>query len=291
MHQKNILFVTSLLLAFFLQACLANGIVDISQPNITIAAENNDDDLYVDNPVKSFFLAISMIIVSEIGDKTFIIAVLMAMRNSKWTVFFGSASSLVIMTILSGILGHSITTLISEKPVTLLGALCFFLFGYATLKEALQMSSSTGVEETMAEVKEEMSVKNLNKALNNAEKGGDARKSGINSSRSYSFNNVIRRFTKFLSYMFSPIFLQVFVMVFLGEIGDRSQISIIIMGFTDKYWLCILAACIGNILCSSIAVIGGSLLASKVSMKTVSLIGASVFFLFGFVYIIHFLRF
>ncbi|SSD59364.1 related to GCR1-dependent translation factor 1 [Saccharomycodes ludwigii] len=289
MYKKVLPFIF-LLSTFYLQPSFANDITGNDHQDITITDGAGNNDPPVESPLKSFLLAISMIVVSEIGDKTFLIAVLMAMRNSRWTVFFASSSSLVIMTVLSGILGHSITTLISERLVTLIGALSFFFFGYATLKEALQMSNSTGVEETMAEVEEEIAVRDLNKTLNSSENGGDVQKHKIAASSSYSFNKFTEQFTDFLSYIFSPVFLQVFVMVFLGEIGDRSQISIIIMGSTSNYWLCILGACIGHILCTAVAVIGGNLLASKVSMKTVSLAGAIIFFLFGLVYLANFFR-
>lgn len=47
--------------------------------------------------------SISVIIVSELGDKTFFIAAIMAMRYSRLTVFFGAMSALGFMTVLSGI--------------------------------------------------------------------------------------------------------------------------------------------------------------------------------------------
>ena len=43
-----------------------------------------------------------MIIVSEIGDKTFFIAAIMAMRHSRVVVLTGALGALVVMTFLSG---------------------------------------------------------------------------------------------------------------------------------------------------------------------------------------------
>lgn len=60
-----------------------------------------------DPSYNSFLMSISMIIVSEIGDKTFLIAALMAMRNSRFIVFSAAFSSLAVMTVLSGIVGHA----------------------------------------------------------------------------------------------------------------------------------------------------------------------------------------
>lgn len=46
-----------------------------------------------------------MIIVTELGDKTFFIAAIMAMRYARSTVFAGAISALAVMTILSAALG------------------------------------------------------------------------------------------------------------------------------------------------------------------------------------------
>jgi len=52
--------------------------------------------------VHAFVASLSVIIVSELGDKTFFIAAIMAMRHSRITVFAGAISALALMTILSG---------------------------------------------------------------------------------------------------------------------------------------------------------------------------------------------
>lgn len=52
--------------------------------------------------VHAFIASLSVIIVSELGDKTFFIAAIMAMRHSRITVFTGAISALALMTILSG---------------------------------------------------------------------------------------------------------------------------------------------------------------------------------------------
>ncbi len=50
----------------------------------------------------AFIASISVIIVSELGDKTFFIAAIMAMRHSRLVVFSGAILALVIMTCISG---------------------------------------------------------------------------------------------------------------------------------------------------------------------------------------------
>ena len=52
--------------------------------------------------VHAFVKAIVVIIVSEIGDKTFFIAAIFAMKHARSTVFAGAIGALGLMTFLSG---------------------------------------------------------------------------------------------------------------------------------------------------------------------------------------------
>lgn len=62
----------------------------------------NPTDVTLTGFIHGFLASLSVIIVSEIGDKTFFIAAIMAMKHSRLTVFLGAISALVLMTILSG---------------------------------------------------------------------------------------------------------------------------------------------------------------------------------------------
>ena len=52
--------------------------------------------------IHALVAALSVIIVSELGDKTFFIAAILAMRHSRLTVLAGALSALFVMTIMSG---------------------------------------------------------------------------------------------------------------------------------------------------------------------------------------------
>lgn len=52
--------------------------------------------------IHAFVASISVILVSELGDKTFFIAAIMAMRHPRLIVFSGAIAALGLMTILSG---------------------------------------------------------------------------------------------------------------------------------------------------------------------------------------------
>ena len=52
--------------------------------------------------IHAFVASLSVIIVSELGDKTFFIAAIMAMRHSRLVVYLGAIGALGFMTVMSG---------------------------------------------------------------------------------------------------------------------------------------------------------------------------------------------
>lgn len=96
--------------------------------------------------IHAFIAAFSVIIVSEIGDKTFFIAAILAMKYSRWLVFGGAISALGFMTFLSVCLGYA--TVIIPRWVTFY--ICTFLlaiFGVKMLYDGWKMSPDEGQEE------------------------------------------------------------------------------------------------------------------------------------------------
>ncbi len=59
-----------------------------------------------------FVESLSVILVSEVGDKTFFIAAILAMTSNKLTIFLAAISALALMTVLSALLGWVVTKFI-----------------------------------------------------------------------------------------------------------------------------------------------------------------------------------
>lgn len=236
----------------------------------------------------SFLMAISMIVVSEIGDKTFLIAALMAMKHLKWVVFSAGYSSLVVMTVLLGIVGHALPTLISQRVTQFLASVLFLVFGFKLTSEGLAMSKEAGVDEELAEVEEELLASNMNVEMDELE-GGNGRRLSFSPAKNKAwYKSVGAQLTNLASFVLSPVWIQVFVMTFLGEWGDRSQIATIAMAAGSDYWFVILGAIVGHGLCTAAACIGGQLLATRISMRNVTLGGAAAFFVFSVLYFYDF---
>jgi putative Ca2+/H+ antiporter (TMEM165/GDT1 family) len=244
-------------------------------------------------PFHSLVLSFTMIIFSEIGDKTFLVAALMAMRHPRLLVFSAAFSALIVMTILSAVLGHAVPTLIPERFTHLAAAGLFLVFGVKLMREGLAMSPDDGVGEEMREVEQELEEKeHLARRRSNkrssvspyALESGRARRSRSNSqlpaparspssspdraaSPGSSFNGAMSGLNNLFSLLLSPAWVQTFVMTFLGEWGDRSQIATVAMAAGSDYWWVTSGAIVGHGLCTAGAVIGGRAVAGKVSMR------------------------
>ncbi|XAR64875.1 hypothetical protein NMG60_11008758 [Bertholletia excelsa] len=199
-------------------------------------------------PLDAFFASLFMIIVSEIGDETFIIAALMAMRHPKSLVLSGALSALFVMTVLSTGLGRIVPNLISRKHTNNAATVLYAFFGLRLLYIAWRADSKAAQKKEMEEVEEKLEA-------------GQGK------------STIRRIFSRFCT----PIFLESFILTFLAEWGDRSQIATIALAAHKNAIGVAVGACVGHTLCTSLAVIGGSILASKISQKTVATIGGLLF--------------
>ena len=103
------------------------------------AKETSETVKYSGSWTEGFVASWFMILVSEIGDKTFFIACLMAMRNDRMVVFCGAISALSAMTILSAGIGHIVPTILPVQYTQVAAVILFTGFGIKLLLEARAM--------------------------------------------------------------------------------------------------------------------------------------------------------
>ncbi|KAH0826057.1 hypothetical protein J3R83DRAFT_2819 [Lanmaoa asiatica] len=234
-----------------------------------------------------------MIIFSEIGDKTFLIAAILAMRHPRFVVFAGAFSSLLLMSLLSAEMGHLLPKLVPKEWIQIAAGVLFLVFGSKMIMEAREMQSgSEKMQEEMRETAEEIET--------------DAAEMGTTESNGYSIplerleegearapapprkatkSNITDGTRNFCNLVLGPVFAQSFLLTFLGEWGDRSQFATIALGATHNVYLVTLGTVIGHTACTSLAVIAGRYISTKVSVKHVTLGGAMLFLIFGVIYL------
>ena len=216
-----------------------------------------------------------VIIATEIGDRTFFIAAIMAMSHSRLVVWCGAVGALVVMTILSTAVGHVAPMLISRQYTQYAAAALFLFFGVRMLMEARE-AAVHGASDELEEVEQELKAKHEEGGPAAAHAGAKADEPALPpppplmSARGLDQLNAMR-----------TILIQAFTLTFLAEWGDRSQIATIALAAAREPFGVTLGACLGHSLCTGIAVIGGKLLASSISERTVLLIGGGLFCLFA----------
>jgi len=201
-----------------------------------------------------FYQAFSLVFVSEIGDKTFFIAGLLAMKTSRLISFIGSIGALAVMTIISVLIGqifHAVPSGLSQGlPLDDIAAVAAFaFFGIKTLKEAIEMDEEgvSAMDEEFADAEE-------------AVEGSDSIKQ-------------ITAWGKIAS---------IFGLVFAAEFGDRSFLATIALGAAQNPVSVAGGAIAAHAMATGIAVAGGAYLAKYVSEKVIGYIGGTLFLVFAF---------
>jgi len=209
----------------------------------------------------AFTASLLLITISELGDKTFFIAVILATKHSHRLVFSSVLAALALMTVLSVALGQLVA--LFPKAYTHYGAIALFLiFGLKLIYEASQMSAKSEdaiVQEAAAAVETQDSPN----AIAQLPIFGQ------------SLRNILSR------YSWLGVWTQAFVMTFLAEWGDRTQISTIALAAAYNPIFVTVGAIVGHGICTAIAVIGGRLIAGKISERVITAVGGILFLIFG----------
>jgi len=234
----------------------------------------------------------AMIIFSEIGDKTFLIAAILAMRHPRIVVFAGAFSSLLVMSLLSAEMGHLLPQLVPKKWIHFAAGALFLVFGFKMVMEAREMKGGSGkMQEEMRETEEEIETdptemttmgSNGNSIPLERLEEGEARASSP--PRKATKSSLLDGARNFCNFILGPVFVQSFILTFVGEWGDRSQFATIALGAAHNVYLVTLGTVIGHTACTSLAILAGRYISTKVSVKHVTFGGATLFLIFGVIY-------
>ncbi|XP_063703733.1 putative divalent cation/proton antiporter TMEM165 isoform X2 [Culicoides brevitarsis] len=276
-------FLTSFLAYFVIASCIKSSALAEIEPmpvesDVDFHDLKNDDSEGLNSAkpavvadvtfMHAFIASFSVIIVSELGDKTFFIAAIMAMKHPRITVFSGAIFALGLMTVLSALFG-TLAQLIPRVYTYYISTALFAFFGLKMLKEGYYMKDSDAqeeLEEVQSDLKkreDQLEMEQRTELLNDPETGNTVR------AKPSATTIMIR------------VFMQAMTMTFLAEWGDRSQLATIILSARENVYGVIVGGVIGHAICTGIAVIGGRMIAQRISVRTVTIVGGVVFLLFA----------
>ncbi|NDJ19774.1 TMEM165/GDT1 family protein [Myxacorys almedinensis A] len=209
----------------------------------------------------AFTAGLLLITVSELGDKTFFIAMCLAMRHTRRYVLIGTIAALAAMTILSVLLGKTVALL--PKQWTHFAEVTLFLgFGFKLLYDAARMR-----------------VECHDKSL----ASDDALATCTSDAEQEAMEAVAEAEAKLTKKTPFAICLEAFALIFVGEWGDRTQFATITLAATSNPIGVTAGAIAGHTICALIAVMGGRLIAKHISERTITAIGGILFLVFAIV--------
>lgn len=196
----------------------------------------------------AFTSSLLLVTTAELGDKTFFVALILAMRHacSRRLIFFGVLAGLGLMTAISVVAGNFLS-LIPKVYVHYCEIALFVFFGVKLLYDASRMSARA--DETEQQEAEAF--------VNQAE------------------SNLPKKQTKLM------VFREAFVLTFLAEWGDRTQITTIALAAAYNPVGVIAGSILGHAICTAIAVLGGRLMAKRISERTITALGGLLYLLFA----------
>lgn len=203
--------------------------------------------------LEAFTSALLLITSQELGDKTFFIALILAMRYPRRWVFCGSIVALALMTVISVGAGHLLSFLPQWITHWLFIALCFG-FGFWLCWQASRMTPAAE-QEPLQEASEEV--------------------------ESFETHHLGSRQQALKKNAPWAVVLEAFILTFVAEWGDRTQLATMALAIQSSPMGVILGGIAGHTCCTIIAVVGGRWAAGRISERLITLVGGLLFIGFG----------
>ena len=197
---------------------------------------------------ESFTKGLLLVGFSELGDKTFFITAILAMRHPRRWVLTGAIAALAAMTVISVLMGQAVSHF-PKAYVQGVEIVLFVAFGVKLLYDATQMAHQPNLEE-----QKEAAV-----AVEKAEA---------------KLSKLSRRGTW-------VIVVEAFSLIFLAEWGDRTQFATIALAAANNPLGITLGSIVGHAICAAIAVMCGRFVCGRISERTITTLGGALFLIFA----------
>ena len=198
----------------------------------------------------AFGSSLTAITLAELGDKTFFMALILAVRHRARWVFVGAFAALTAVTLISLGLGYGLRELLPQAVVPWLAAVLFLVFGVKLLLDAQGMAADAAREEAEEAVE----------VVNAAEKRGP------------------------ITSAWSVIW-EAFALVFVAELGDRTQFTTIFMATAParvfSFAGLLAGTLLGHALVTWLAVGAGKWIGQWVNERLLYRLSGGLFLVFG----------
>jgi putative Ca2+/H+ antiporter (TMEM165/GDT1 family) len=202
------------------------------------------------NPsLAAFGASFTAITLAELGDKTFFMALILATRHRGRHVFLGAFSALAAVTLISLGVGYGLRELLPASLLPWLAAALFSLFGLKLLLDAQAMGAGSDDEEREAQ-----------QAITQAESRGP----------------IIRPWA---------VIWEAFALVFIAELGDRTQLATIVLAAAPGFSFAGLLAgtLAGHAAVTGVAVGAGKWIGQRIDERLLYRLSGGLFLAFGLV--------
>ena len=203
-----------------------------------------------DPNLAAFGSGLTAITLAELGDKTFFMALILAVRHRARWVFIGSFAALTAVTLISLALGYGLRELLPQSLVPWLAAVLFLSFGIKLLIDAQGMAANAATEEK-AEAEQAINTAETSKAFNTA----------------------------------WAVIWEAFVLVFIAELCDRTQFTTIFMATAPSqvfsFGGLLAGTLLGHALVTWLAVGAGKWIGQWVNERLLYRLSGGLFLVFG----------
>jgi putative Ca2+/H+ antiporter (TMEM165/GDT1 family) len=205
--------------------------------------------LATDPTLAAFGASFTAITLAELGDKTFFMALILATRHRGRYVFIGAFAALAAVTLVSLAVGYGLRELLPPSLLPWLAAGLFSLFGGKLLLDAQRMGSDADEEEREAQ---------------------------------QAIEQVERR--RRISRPWAVIW-EAFALVFIAELGDRTQLATIFLATAPAFSFAGLLAgtLAGHATVTGVAVGSGKWIGERINERLLYRLSGGLFLAFGLV--------
>lgn len=189
---------------------------------------------------------------------------------------------MICMSTLSSFLGALLPMLLSQRTAHWISAALFGGFGLVGLYQGLHMTGHE-IDDEWKEVQDEVCADDEIHELESIEYSNTDTPGSTNhvETRCSAGASVLDGVRNLGSLLVSPVFSQAFLLSFLGEWGDRSQITTMALAATHGVVIVAIGTSLAHLACIALAIAAGSLLARRLSPRHLTLSGAVLFLIFG----------